>query len=88
MTGSGASGSLLLSDLEWAVPPARGLAGGTDRQWGGAELKQGKRKELILLFRGHSQQARDLRDPGSAHLATYEASLGSLCIVTSRLALA
>lgn len=26
----------------------------------GAELKQGERKELILLFRGHGQQAREL----------------------------
>lgn len=28
----------------------------------GAELKQGERRELILLFRGHSQQARELGD--------------------------
>lgn len=26
----------------------------------GAELKQGERRELILLFRGHSRQAREL----------------------------
>lgn len=53
----------------------------------GTELKQGDRKELILLIRGHSQQVRDLGGPVSAHLATHGASLGSLCIVTSHLAL-
>lgn len=49
----------------------------------GAELKQGEREELILLFRGHGQQVRGLGGPVSAHLAAHGASLGSLCIVTN-----
>lgn len=55
----------------------------------GAELKQGERKELILLFRGHGQQAREMVGGSvSTHLATHRASLDSFCIVTSQLALA
>lgn len=49
----------------------------------GAELKQGEGEELILFFRGCSQQVRDLEGPVSAHLAAHGAFLGSLCIVTS-----
>lgn len=55
----------------------------------GAELKQGERRELILLCRGHGQQAREMGGRlVSTHLASNGASLDSFCIVTSQLALA
>lgn len=56
----------------------------------GAELKQGERRELILLFRGHGQQAREMGGGRlvSTHLAANGASLDGFCIVTSQLALA
>lgn len=85
--GSGCKRLFINCDLEWRrVPPAEALAKALAQAVGwevGAELKQGERKELILLSGCHSQQAREL----GAHLAAHGASLGSLCIVTSQLAL-
>lgn len=55
---------------------------------GGAELKQEERKELILLFRGHSPQVRVLGGPSQCPPCHPWSLLGSLCIVTNGLALA
>lgn len=89
MTGRGASSSLLT--VIWSrgrVLPARGPDAGSRVGGRRAELKQGERRELILLFRGHGQQAREGGGSVSTHLAAHGASLDSFCIVTSQLALA
>lgn len=62
--GSGCKRPFINCDRERRrIPPAKAQAKALMQAVGWevrAELKQGERKELILLFRGHSQQVREL----------------------------